>query len=116
MMQYFSLTQIISILSLIVAVFTILISIMLYIREKSNKSESDRYLEDKKIIQLEYLRKNLEDEIYKVSKRLELNEDRWKDINHLIISYQNRMQDIQPKKQDIQYGEYLKTLGISKDE
>jgi hypothetical protein len=44
-----------------------------------------RYDEEKMRIELEIMRRTLEDKVYKETERLTSNADRWNDVNHLIL-------------------------------
>ena len=101
---------------LIVAMFsTVLIFVMYYIRRKSYTELRDRYDSEKKMVELEYMRKNIEMQLYDVSRKLEENESRWRDINHLVISSQNKLEKSNNAKSDVQPNDFLKSLGIDND-
>lgn len=97
---------------LIVMFSTLLVFLMSYVRRKSERELTDRYDTEKKMIELDYMRKNLEMQLYDVSKKLEETESRWKDINHLVISSQNRLEKVNYNKSDVEPNDFLKNLGI----
>ena len=73
-----------------VSFILILLFIIMYIRKASSLKKFERYDQKKKMIEIEYMRNNLEMQLYDVSRKLEEAQNRWKDINHLIISSQNK--------------------------
>ena len=103
-----------SLIALTITFLTVTFTVLaLYIRSKSNIDAIHRYNFDKNTVELEYMRKNLENQLYKVSKKLEENEDRWKDINHLIITSQYKSENIKYDKNNIKYNSFLNSLGLN---
>ncbi len=49
------------------------------------KFRRNRYDEEKMRIELEIMRRTLEDKVYKETERLTSNSERWNDVNHLIL-------------------------------
>ncbi|MEN2414220.1 hypothetical protein [Flavobacterium mesophilum] len=104
---------IITVMSLTISIVTILLAVMLYVRYRSQKSLMERYDYEAKMVELEYVRKNLELQLYDVSRKLEENENRWKDINHLVISSQNRSEIENVNNPAVKQNEFLKNFGLS---
>lgn len=107
---------IITSLSLTISIVAIMFSVMIYIRSKSKKSNQERYDKDKNMVELEYMRKHLELQLYDVSKKLEENEKRWKDINHLVIASQNKSEDIKSNDPTVAPNNFLKNFNITNDD
>jgi hypothetical protein len=100
--------------ALIVSVFVSLLAfLMFYVRKKSETKLIDRYDSEKKMIELEYMRQNLERQLYEVARKLEENENRWRDINHLIVSSQSKLNNLDYVKNDVQSNEFLRNLGLT---
>lgn len=77
------LTEILSIVALVTAVFTLVLSM-------NYKKRKDREVERETRAELSYMREKLEREIYELNKRLYSDTNRWKDINHLLINNENK--------------------------
>lgn len=99
--------------AILLSMVTILFTMISYVRKKSEKEAKERYDFQKHLVELEYMRKNLEMQLYDVSRKLEENDKRWKDINHLIISSQNRQTESNYIKSEVSPNDFLKNLGIS---
>lgn len=103
---------IVSIIAGLLAMAVTLFTTISYVRKKSEKELRERYDFNKHIVELEYMRKNLEMQLYDVSRKLEENDKRWKDINHLIITSQNKQTEVDYKKSKVLPNDFLKSLGI----
>lgn len=102
---------------IIVAILFLFFSLILlltlrYIKKKSELGLKERYDFEKHMVELEYFRKNMEFQLYDVSRKLEQDEKRWKDMNHLIISSQNRFEEKNIVKSEIYPNNFLKNFGI----
>lgn len=99
---------------LIVSMFiAILALIMYFLKKKSNISVHDRYDTERKMVELEYMRNNLEMKLYDISKKLDENESRWRDINHLVINAQNKFEKSNYVTHEVQENDFLKNFGIT---
>lgn len=97
----------------ILSIVAVLATTLTYVRKKSEKDLKDRYNIEKHMVELDYMRKNLEMQLYEVSKKLEENEKRWRDVNHLVITSQNRQAESNFTKSSVTPNDFLKNLGIS---
>jgi hypothetical protein len=67
--------------------FAGLLSVLIFaflVRESKRK----QYDEDRHRVELEVIRKSLEDQLYRLNERLVATDARWRDVNHLLISAQ----------------------------
>ncbi|WP_163717232.1 hypothetical protein [Mangrovibacterium lignilyticum] len=83
------------------------------VRKKSNKSSMERYDENSKMIELDYFRKNLERQQYELAMKMEETERRWKDLNHLIISSQDKINYDLNKSEKVYYNEFLRNSKVN---
>jgi len=106
-------TEYISILLLIIISLAISITAF-FLFKKSKKAKFDK--EENKVI-LESIRKSLETQMYGINDRLVLNEERWRDVNHLLLrdEYLNNDTPIY-KRAQIQLSEFLKSNGLRKND
>lgn len=101
------------VLSLIMLLAITLFFVLHYIRRKTEREIRERYDFKNHLVELEYMRKNMEMQLYDVSRKLEENESRWKDINHLVINSQNKLEIVNSENSKVVPNEFLKSLGIS---
>ncbi len=108
---------IVLVISLISSMAFMLFLVIIYIRRKSEVKLRERYDFEKHMVELEYMRKNMEMQLYDVSRKLEENEKRWLDMNHLVISSQNKYEIANYNNSHVMPNEFLKSFGIfnSKD-
>ena len=99
--------------AILASIVTILFTMITYVKKKSEKEAKERYDFEKHLVELDYMRKNLEMQLYDVSKKLEENDNRWKDINHLVLSSQNRQTEHNSFKSEVNPNDFLRNLGIS---
>lgn len=104
---------IIVVLSLLGSIASILLVVIFYIRRKSEMKLKERYDFEKHMVELEYMRKNMEMQLYDVSRKLEENDKRWIDMNHLVISSQNKSEMANYNKSQVMPNEFLKNFGIT---
>jgi hypothetical protein len=52
------------------------------------ESKQRRYDEERHRVELEVIRKSLEEQLYRLNDRLVATDERWRDVNHLLISAQ----------------------------
>ncbi|WP_339649081.1 hypothetical protein [uncultured Salegentibacter sp.] len=108
-------TQTILIIIGVVAILSLILSIfMLQVRKLANKKVIERYDFEKMKVELDYMRQNLERQQYELSRKLEENADRWKDINHLILSSQKRSNDFKYQNLDTNEKHFYKNEFLSK--
>lgn len=99
--------------AILASLVIILFTMITYVRKKSEIEAKERYDFEKHLVELDYMRKNLEMQLYDVSKKLEENDNRWKDINHLVLSSQSRQTEHNYFKSEIIPNDFLRNLGIS---
>lgn len=104
---------IVLVLSLLGSIASILLVVIFYIRRQSEMKLKERYDFDKHMVQLEYMRKNMEMQLYDVSRKLEENDKRWMDMNHLVISSQNKSEVANYNKSQVVPNDFLKNFGIT---
>ena len=108
----FSNSNLISLVGLLVGFGGMLIGIMVMY----NSRRRTHYDADTHRIELELMRRSIESKMYGLNEKLLATEDRWKDVNHLLISSQNRQQDaLEPSKQVVSSA-FLSSAGISPDD
>jgi len=108
----FSTSTLLSILGLLVGFSGILIALM----SAFNYRRGMRYDDDKHRIELEMMRRSIETQMYGLNEKLVATEERWKDVNHLLISSQNRQADIfEPSKQVVP-SSFLMSAGLTPDD
>jgi nucleoside 2-deoxyribosyltransferase len=98
--------------TLIIIGFILAISLIV-IRKKSERTSFERYDNKTRMVELDYFRKNLERQQYEISRKLEENEKRWNDINHLIISSQNKLNENINRDNDFRLNDFLKNANIN---
>jgi len=101
------------VLSLLGSIASILLVVIFYIRRQSEMKLKERYDFDKHMVELEYIRKNMEMQLYDVSRKLEENDKRWMDMNHLVISSQNKSEVANYNKSQVVPNDFLKNFGIT---
>lgn len=101
------------VLSLLVSISSILFVVLFYVRRKSDMQRKERYDFERHMVELEYMRKNMEMQLYEVSKKLEENEKRWKDMNHLVISSQDKFENSNYYNSEVVPNDFLKSFGIT---
>lgn len=104
---------IVIVLSSLVSIAALLIVTLIYIRRKSEIKLKERYDFEKHMVELEYMRKNMEMQLYDVSKKLEENEKRWIDMNHLVISSQNKFENSNSTNSQVIPNDFLSNFGIN---
>ncbi len=104
---------IVIVISLLCSIASILLVIIFYIRRKSSLQLKERYDFQKHMVELEYMRKHMEMQLYDVSRKLEENDKRWIDMNHLVISSQNKYDATNYSKSEVSPNEFLKSFGIT---
>ncbi|MFY3705918.1 hypothetical protein ACOTD8_20335 [Achromobacter dolens] len=80
-----------------------------------NQRRQTKYDEDKHRIELELMRRSIENQMYGLNEKLLATEGRWRDVNHLLISSQNRQSDGQETSKQVFSSAFLRSAGISPD-
>lgn len=98
---------------LIIISTSLLIGAVLYFLFRSLKQK--RYNEDKQIVILEEVRNSFEKQIYALNDRLIQNEERWRDVNHLLID--NKSQSlVNNTDKKTHLSDFLKANGIREND
>lgn len=108
-----SIDYLLIVVSLLGSIASILLVLMFYIRKKSEMKRQERYDYERQMAELEYMRKNMEEQLYKISRKLEENEKRWKDMNHLVISSQNKSEITNSNEVQVSPTTFLKNFGLN---
>ena len=103
----------------ITIIFTVitsaLISLVAFLLFKNLKKT--RYDEEENKALLESMRDSLENKMYGLNERLVINEERWRDVNHLLIrnEYKNSSTPISNSKK-VYYSNFLESNGIKEND
>ena len=97
--------------SVLVSVLISLIAYFLYLSLRKARYDKD----NNKVI-LEGIRNSLEQKMYVLNDRLVQNEERWRDVNHLLLTKNFNDDKTYKKVFKTHYSEFLKANGISKNE
>ena len=86
----FSFSDLVSVVSVVGAFAALLFTVMmLYTQRRHTKYDDERHR-----IELELMRRSIESQMYGLNEKLLATEDRWRDVNHLLISSQSRQPDV----------------------
>lgn len=96
-----------------ILVISLLLTVIFYLLFKSLKKSS--YDNENHIAILEDVRDSFERQIYSLNDRLIQNEERWRDVNHLLIDNKSLSIKNDTSKQ-IYYSEFLKANGIREND
>lgn len=88
-----------------------LVAVLLY-----NNLKKSRYDQAMQRAVLEDIRHSLERQIYGLNDRLLQNEERWKDVNHLLYRTEGRYLDSSDEPRVIRLSNFLKANGISEND
>lgn len=106
----------INIYTLIISAFlTLLVTLVAYILLKNLKQS--KYNNALQRAELESIRKSLENKMYGINERLVLNEERWRDVNHLLVrnEYKESATPISNSKK-VHYSNFLESNGIKEND
>lgn len=101
-------TELLSAVAIALALMGVLIALMTNYRAVREA----RYNHELHRVELELMRKSLEGELYGVTKRLTATEPRWRDVNHLLLSSQERVEEAKPQSR-VPLTRFLKAAGIT---
>lgn len=93
---------------------TTVVSIIAYFLNRNLKET--RYNNEQNRIQLESIRANLEKQMYNINDRLILNEERWRDVNHLLLRDEYLTNEISIKDEKTHYTDFLRANGINEND
>lgn len=75
-----------------------------------------RYDAEVQRVKLDALRASLEAQMYRLSDQLIASEERWRDVNHLLISTQSRQPEVAAPSRTVPYTPLLEASGIKKSD
>lgn len=75
-----------------------------------------RYDIERKMIELEVMRRMFEERIYKDTERLTANSERWKDVNHLMLDAIRKTETVDDEYLKIYPSKFLLASGINQDD
>jgi hypothetical protein len=84
-------------------------SVLLYLVQRDSKRR--KYDEAHHRSELESIRRSLEEQIYRLTDRLVASDERWRDVNHLLVSSQ-RLSPPPEKPTNVPSSEFLKRAGL----
>jgi len=83
----------------------------------SRRLKRTRYNEEENKVILESIRSSLETQIYNINDRLIQNEERWKDVNHLLLRNEYLKNEAPlSNSRKIYYSDFLKANGITEND
>ncbi len=92
---------------------TLLITVLLYLI----KSQQHRiYDEDKSRAIIESMRGSFEKKLYEMTERLTSTEDRWKDVNHLLIPTKESLKTFNSPDNGSHLSEFIKSNGLTEED
>lgn len=81
-----------------------------------SKLRSSRYDEEKQMIELELMRRSLEDKAYSAQERLTADKDRWVEVNHLLLEAlrkADKSPEVKDTQKSLEASKFLSDLGVS---
>lgn len=111
-MTSFTVSDLIGLIGMVMAFAALLLTVMvIYTGRRATKYDSDEHR-----IELELMRRSIESQMYGLNDKLLATEDRWRDVNHLLISSQSRQPEVfDPPRQTISSA-FLNSAGLSPDD
>jgi len=108
----FSVSDLIALVGAVMAFAALLLTVMvIYTGRRATKYDGDKHR-----IELELMRRSIESQMYGLNDKLVATEDRWRDVNHLLISSQSRQPEaVDPPSQTI-HSVFLSSAGLSPDD
>lgn len=101
--------------SLLIAVSTmVLIQAVVFYLYKQNKES--KYNDQNRRIEMEKLRESMEKRIYDLTERLLSREDRWRDVNHLLVESKSNEKEIDHKVKKVKENTFLSSSGLKGDD
>lgn len=91
------------------AVFTVMLTALMFMYRTTREG---RYDVERHRVELELFRRTLEREIGTLTDRLVATEDRFRDVNHLLLSSQARQLERLPESQELRLTPFLRSAGI----
>ncbi|WP_449435080.1 hypothetical protein [Pedobacter steynii] len=91
-----------------------LIGLVAYYITRNQKRK--RYDNENSRAIIEEVRNSFEKQLYSINDRLIKSEERWKDVNHLLIGNNNSVESIPQSKRKVYYSDFLKSNGIREND
>ena len=98
------------VISVVTGSAAVVVSIVLYLLVRESKHR--RYDEDRHRVELEVMRKSLEEQLYRLNERLVATDARWRDVNHLLISAQ-QFASPQEDQSSRRHPKFLERAGVA---
>lgn len=108
----FTFSDLISVVSVVMAFAALLITVMIFYMNR----RATKYDDDKHRIELELMRRSIETQMYGLNEKLLATEDRWRDVNHLLISSQSRQPEVFEQPRQNVPSAFLSSAGISSED
>lgn len=105
-------TSILMVVALTVSFSVMMTVVMVLYRDR----RAARYDQDRHAAQLEMLRRSFEDRLYQLTDRLTATEERWRDVNHLLISSQTAASLALSQPPKVPLTEFLKSAGVTEED
>lgn len=107
-----SFSDLVGVASVVVAFAALLFVVMtVYSQRRHTKYDEERHR-----VELEVMRRSIESQMYGLNEKLLATEDRWRDVNHLLISSQSRQSDVVEPNKHNPSSALLSSAGISSDD
>lgn len=104
-------------IALLIVIFTaLIISLIAILIALYSSKRIRRYNDDRHRAELEMLRDNMEKKLYRLTEQLTASEERWRDLNHLLLTSQEMLskKDFVAAKPFL--SDFLKGLGLREEE
>ncbi|MBW8201597.1 nucleoside 2-deoxyribosyltransferase [Flagellimonas abyssi] len=100
---------------ILIVLVSILIGLVLYVLNRINKK--GKYNEEIRRAEIESIRSSLETKMYGINDRLVMNEERWRDVNHLLLRDEYLVNESPLyKRSKINLSEFLRSNGIREND
>lgn len=108
----FSMSDLVGVAGVVTAFAALLLTVMgVYTNRRHTRYDDDRHR-----IELELMRRSIESQMHGLTEKLLATESRWRDVNHLLISSQDRQPEVfEPTKLE-NPSSFLSSAGISTDD
>ncbi|MBI5019944.1 MAG: hypothetical protein HZB59_00755 [Ignavibacteriales bacterium] len=97
-----------SVILLVVLAVLLLLALWIFRQEKYRRMEAQ-----KSSAELSLMREHIERNLYNLNDRLLSNEERWKDLNHLLLSYKPEIESDYARVKESITPDFFKQLGIN---
>lgn len=111
-MTSFSVAEIVTVASTALAFAALLFAVMTFYTQRRHT----KYDEEQHRVQLELMRQSIESQMYGLNEKLVATENRWRDVNHLLISSQSRqIESSESLKHNIS-STFLRSAGLTPED